>query len=178
MSFDYKIIRSSRRTLAIEIKKDASVTVRAPFSVSNGEIREFVNKKSAWIEKHLKEMKESKNSEAKSYTEKEIKELKTAEREIILPLAEYYSELLGVKYKSIKFNRAKTRFGSCSRNNSLNFSCFLMLYPREAIEYVVVHELCHIREHNHSKRFYALVKALLPDYKEREKLLKTGGKNN
>ena len=72
----------------------------------------------------------------------------------------------------IKITKAKKRFGSCNGKNSLCFSCFLMKYPMEAVDYVVVHELAHIKYHNHSKDFYNLINHYMPDYKQREKLLK------
>jgi predicted metal-dependent hydrolase len=77
-----------------------------------------------------------------------------------------------VKYSKVSITGAKTRFGSCSSSGNLCFSYRLMLYPNEAIEYVVLHELCHRVYMNHSKDFYDLIKRYMPDYKEREKLLK------
>ena len=79
---------------------------------------------------------------------------------------------MGVSPTGIKITTARKRYGSCSGKNSLCFSCFLMEYPEEAVDLVVVHELCHIREKNHGPRFYALLEHYLPDYKERKKLLK------
>ena len=73
---------------------------------------------------------------------------------------------------SVKVTSAKKRFGSCSAKNSLCFSLYLFDYPDKAIDYVVVHELAHIKEHNHSKRFWRVVENYLPDYKERDKVLK------
>ena len=73
---------------------------------------------------------------------------------------------------AVKINFAKTRFGSCSSKNSINFSAFLMLFPLEAVDYVVVHELAHIKYKNHQKEFYALVEKYMPDYKKRMALLK------
>ena len=86
---------------------------------------------------------------------------------------DYYSRLMNVKPTGIKITSAKKRFGSCSGKNSICFSYYLMLYPKEAVDYVVVHELAHIRHHNHSKDFYSFVSEFMPDYKEREKLWKT-----
>ena len=81
---------------------------------------------------------------------------------------------MGVSYEKVSINSAKTRFGSCSSRKTLNFSYRLALYPYEAIEYVCVHELAHLTEMNHSKKFWAIVEKYLPDYKERKKLLKRG----
>lgn len=86
---------------------------------------------------------------------------------------DYYSRLMNVKPTGIKITSAKKRFGSCSGKNSICFLYYLMLYPKEAVDYVVVHELAHVRHHNHSKDFYNFVSEFMPDYKEREKLLKT-----
>ena len=79
---------------------------------------------------------------------------------------------MGLVPAGIKITSARTRFGSCSGKNSICFSWRLMLYPPEAIDYVIVHELAHIRHHDHSPAFYALIEQHLPDWKVRMKLLK------
>ena len=93
--------------------------------------------------------------------------------EVYIPSrVEYYSRLMKLEPAGIKITKAKKRFGSCSGSNSLCFSCYLMLYSESAIDYVVVHELAHIKHHNHSNDFYKLIEKFLPDYKERIKQLK------
>ncbi len=172
MKLDYELIRSGRRTLAIEILRDGKVVIRAPHSMGMQDIEHFINEKAKWIEKHKQRaVSQPQKKPLDSYSEAEIAELKERARRVILPLAEHYASIVGVEYKSVKINRAKRRFGSCSEKNTLNFSCFLMLYPTEAVEYVVVHELCHILEHNHSRRFYSNIERVMPDYRSREKLL-------
>ena len=84
----------------------------------------------------------------------------------------YWAGVMGVRPTGIKITSARTRFGSCSGKNSLCFSLYLMAYPSEAIEYVVVHELAHIRHKNHSPAFYAEVERYLPDWRQRQTLLK------
>ena len=81
---------------------------------------------------------------------------------------------MGVRYTGLKITAAKTRFGSCNSKNSICFSLYLMSYPENAIDYVIVHELAHIKEKNHSSAFYKVVESVLPDYKDRRKLLKNG----
>ena len=88
------------------------------------------------------------------------------------PLVEKYSKLMGLKPSSVKITSAEKRFGSCSSKNGLCFSWRLLAYPTAAVEYVVVHELAHIKHHNHSAAFYALIEKYMPDYKERQRLLK------
>ncbi|MBR5506725.1 MAG: M48 family metallopeptidase [Clostridia bacterium] len=91
---------------------------------------------------------------------------------MIPPKVEYYSRIMGVKPSSVKITSAHSRFGSCSGKNAICFSYILMCYPEEAIDYVVVHELAHIKHHNHSRSFYNFIGKFMPDYKQREKLLK------
>jgi predicted metal-dependent hydrolase len=82
---------------------------------------------------------------------------------------------MGLRPAGVKITSAAKRFGSCSAKNSLCFSWRLMRYPEAAIDYVIVHELAHIRHKNHGRDFYTLIGAVLPDYRERKKLLKYKG---
>ncbi len=167
----YKLIRSARRTLALEISRDLTVTVRAPMNMPDEIIDGFVSKHEKWIEKKLAVMK-SREVKADNLTESEIAELKQKAKEIIPQKVERFAEIMGLAPTGVKITSAKKRFGSCSGKNSLCFSYRLMLYPDAAIDYVVVHELAHIKHHNHSAQFYKLVEKYLPDYKFRENLLK------
>ena len=166
---DYKVIRSRRRTMAIEITRDAQVVVRVPFLATSGQITRFVHGHTAWIEKHV--ARRLANPPI-TYTDEQIAELKRRARSTIPERVAYYSERMGLTPAGITINAAKTRFGSCGTTNRLNFSCLLMRYPPQAIDYVVVHELAHLRHRNHGREFYALIERYLPDYREREKLLK------
>lgn len=91
--------------------------------------------------------------------------------DLLLPMAAKYAQCFGYEPLKISINKAKTRWGSCSAQNHLNFSCYLMMAPTEAIEYVIVHELAHIKQHNHSKEFWREVEKCMPDYKQRKALL-------
>ena len=170
---DYKIIYSSRKTLALQVNANGELVVRAPERARKRDIEAFVLKNSEWIQRaRQRARKRAQNTPVYPESEEEIQRLKALAKQIIPPKVEYYSQIIGVKPERVSINRAKTRFGSCSAKNTLNFSCFLMLYGEEEIDYVVVHELCHIKEKNHSPRFYALVQRVLPDYKQRERKLK------
>ena len=105
-------------------------------------------------------------------TESDVEQLKALAKRILPQKVEYYAKIMGVKPKSVKITSAHSRFGSCSGDNAICFSYILMRYPEEAIDYVVVHELAHIRHHNHSRSFYAFVGKFLPDYKKREAMLR------
>lgn len=172
---NYSIIRSKRKTLCLEIDKELNIKVRAPYRASDYEIEHFVHSHEGWVKKHLKIAKNRKNNLPAMPEKVEEKEhLKNILRAVIPKKVEYYSSLLDLYPTGIKYTSAKTRFGSCNGKNSLCFSCMLALYPEEAVDYVVVHELCHIKYKNHSKEFYNLISTVLPDYKEREKILKYG----
>ena len=169
---NYEIIRSKRRTVSLQVKLDGRIVVRAPLHTSEKAINDFVIKHADWIKKKQDLVKAVQDTE--DFDENEVKELKARLKEIITPILEHYSEKMGVSYDKFSINSAKSRLGSCSSKKTLNFSYRLMLYPYEAIEYVCVHELAHLREMNHSKKFWAIVEAYLPDYKARKKLLKRG----
>lgn len=168
MLFEYEIIRSSRKTLAVQVDGDCKITVRAPYRVSEKEIERFVYDKKEWLEKAvLKQMQRSKGK--REYTDEEIEQLRLKAKAVLPDKIKYYSEIMGVTPKSIKINSAKKRYGSCSGENNLNFSLYLMDKDERFIDYVVVHELAHIRHHNHSKAFYSFIEEFMPDYKERKK---------
>ena len=168
----YELIRSRRRTLALEITKDCRVLVRAPLRLSQAKIDAFVSSHEAWIQTHLEQQRQRMASAPPPPTPEDIAALKVRARAILPEKVSYWSEKMGVRPTGLKITTARKRYGSCSGKNSLCFSCFLMDCPEKAIDLVVVHELCHIREKNHGKGFYALLEQYLPDYKARKKLLK------
>ncbi len=168
---EYSIIRSRRKTLTLEVTATLEVIVRAPLTMSDGDIEKFVIKNSAWIERARE--KHRINSENTVYlSDKEVNELYKKAKEILPVRVKYYAEIMGVTPTKITITHAKKRFGSCSGKNALCFSVQLMACHPEAIDYVIVHELAHIKHHNHSKDFYAFIEKYMPDYKRREKLLR------
>lgn len=168
---DYTLIRSSRKTLALEVSREGEVIVRAPIRASRGDIERFVEKHEAWLEKALARQSERREKHPEP-TAEEQKELIKRAREILPAKIEKYAALMGAAPTGVKITSAAKRFGSCSGKNSLCFSWRLMSYPEAAIDYVVVHELAHIKHKNHGREFYAFIESVLPDYKEREKLLR------
>lgn len=168
----YQLIRSRRKTLALEITEDCRVVVRAPRTLSRAQIDACVESHAAWIESHLKIQRERAHTRPPAPTEDEIAALKAQAWSILPPKIAFWSEKMGVTPTGLRITTARHRYGSCSGKNSLCFSCFLMNCPDAAIELVVVHELCHILEKNHGPGFYALLGRYLPDYKERRSLLR------
>ena len=168
----YELIRSRRKTLALEITADCRILVRAPMRLSQARIDAFVESHAGWIARHLERQRQRAGKMPPAPTESEIEALKKKARAVLPEKVAFWSQKMGVKPTGIKITTARKRYGSCSGKNSLCFSCFLMNYPEEAIDLVVVHELCHIKVRNHGPDFYALLEQYLPDHKERKKLLK------
>ena len=174
-----RIIRSSRRTLSLQVKNDGQVIVRAPKHITLQEIAAFVRKNSAWLHKHLEKVRKEKELNAASpvqpLTMEDIQKLADEALRVIPGRVAHFAPLVGVTYGRITVRNQRTRWGSCSSKGNLNFNCLLMLAPPGILDYVVVHELCHRKEMNHSPKFWAEVAKVMPDYKERQKWLRTEG---
>ncbi|MBQ4613251.1 MAG: M48 family metallopeptidase [Clostridia bacterium] len=170
---EYTLVRSSRRTMSLEITVDLRVLVRAPFLCSKREIDRFVTAHADWIEKHVAIQRRRNEEEAARQVSPEEEMRLRALAQSVIPLrVAYYSEVMGLVPTGVRITSARKRFGSCSSKNSLCFSWRLMQYSLEAIDYVVVHELAHIRHHDHSAAFHALVESVLPDHRARRALLR------
>jgi len=169
---EYRIIRSSRKTIAIEIKANGALLVRCPRRMSMEDIRKFVQSKESWIEKHSIDPDAV---EQPPYTGEELLQLRKLARELVEARAAHYAPLVGVEYNRIAIRALRTRWGSCSTRGNLNFNCLLALVPPDVLDYVVVHELCHRKQMNHSRAFWAEVEAVLPDYKTGKGWLRENG---
>ena len=165
---DYRIIRTRRKTIGLEISPDLQITVRAPYHLSDVRIREFVESKQTWILKHLAIMQDRQAHDpipAGVISDKELRHM-TEEARIIIPeRVKYFAKIIGVTYGQITIRHQKARWGSCSSSGNLNFNCMLMATSPELIDYVVVHELCHRKQMNHSPLFWKEVEEILPDYR-------------
>ncbi len=175
------VVYSDRKTLGLEVGRDGHVTLRSPRKMADKTLQTFAQQKEGWIiEKYLmmegKRKKEGKQ-ELPDYVKhpdlekryRELARVKLKER------AEYFSRKMGVSYERISIRAAKTRWGSCSGKGNLNFHWKLILMPPQVLDYVVVHELAHRKEMNHSPAFWAEVERILPDYREQRKWLKVNG---
>ncbi len=174
---EYTVVRSHRRTMAIQVDTAAKVIVRAPLRVSDKTINEFVMQKRDWIEANVKKMQERLEDRAvlPALTEEERRALIGRAMEVIPARVAYFAPLVGVSYGRITLRNQKTVWGSCSSKGNLNFNYMLAAFPGEVLDYVVVHELCHRKEMNHSEKFWAEVERIIPDYKVHRKWLKDKG---
>lgn len=169
---DYTLIRSSRRSIAVQIKPGGQVIVRAPQEVSDLQVRRFVEKHRERILQHVHTMALVPSPKAPSA--EEVGQLYARALSILPEKVAHYTQLLGQKAEGITVTYAKTRFGSCSTKGRLCFSYLLMRYPEAAIDYVVLHEAAHLIHHNHSPAFYQTIARHMPDFRAREALLKQG----
>jgi predicted metal-dependent hydrolase len=211
-----QIIRSKRKTLALIVKPDGTLVVRAPLRTAEKSIWEFMENHTEWIEKKRAEALAALPLAPRQYVSGEIfmylgqsypleivkgqkkpllleENFKLAEsaqataklvferwyrmqaKKILNERVSKYASQYCLQYKKIGITSARTRWGSCSANGSLNFSWRLIMAPIEVVDYVVVHELAHTVFHNHSKRFWKKVETIMPDYKERKKWLRKNG---
>lgn len=210
-----KIIRTKRKTVALQIAENGALIVKAPLNITDDEIHRIISKHSRWIEKRKKQIqlrnlmsfkkKKFINGEGFLYLGKYYKlfivenqseplrfydgfylskDVLSSAREIFIAFykkmayqkiserVNFYATKLNLRFNKIRINNAKTRWGSCSSKGNLNFSWRLVMAPMSVIDYVVVHELVHLIEKNHGKEFWAKVRSVLPDYKERADWLK------
>ena len=165
----FTLIRMRRKTLYIRIKEDLSVEVKVPTRTPNSEVNDFVRRHEKWIIKHTERLK---NITKIELSDSDITRLKKEAAVYLTDKTKHYSDIMKLYPSSVMITEARTRFGSCSPKNAICYSYRLMLYPEKAREYVVVHELAHIKHKNHGKDFYKTIENILPDYKERRELLK------
>ena len=175
MEGQLEVIRSRRKTVSLEIRRDLTVVVRAPWHMSDQAIRSFLRDKQTWIEGHLAQAMERRRELLPPFTEGQLLELKQQATRAIPARVAWFAPAVGVSYGRVAIGRQISRWGSCSAVGNLNFNCLLMLCPPEVLDYVVVHELCHRKHMNHSRAFWAEVERVLPDYQMRRNWLKEHG---
>lgn len=171
MMITYQILYSRRKTLAIQVKRDGQVVVRSPFGVLEKQIDGFVSSHKVWIQKQL-EAVEKRREQTRTFSEEEEKQYRKAAREVLSRKTAWWAKTMQVDYGRIAIRSQATRWGSCSSLGNLNYNWKLILLPEPIQDYVVVHELAHRIEMNHSARFWAVVEQYLPDYQERRKQLR------
>lgn len=169
-----RIVKTDRKTMALQIEENGQVTVRVPRTVTTAQAEDFARRHETWILKTREKMLKN-VSQRRFYTDAEKKRGKerlSRKLEERLPL---FSSAMGVSYGKVSIRDQKTRWGSCSGKGNLNFNWKLSLVPDEILDYVAVHELAHRIEMNHSANFWREVEKILPDYRERRKWLRDNG---
>ena len=171
-------VRSSRKTLAVQIRADGTVIARAPLRMPKDRILYFLSEKASWIRMQQGRMQERENMRQQARIHLDAaqeKELRERAKSVLAQRTAYFARQVGVTYGRITVRDQKTRWGSCSQTGNLNFNFRLILAPPEVLDYVVVHELCHRRQMNHSAQFWQEVAQVLPDYRKRKAWLTENG---
>ena len=173
---DYTLIKSRRKTISLEIRGDELI-VRAPNRTTRREADDFVRRHERWIQKKRRQIAErsAREQAAPKLRDEELDALAVQAKAYIPQRVAYYAQIMGVEYGRVTLRCQKTRWGSCSAKKNLNFNILLMLTPPEVIDSVVVHELCHLRQMDHSPRFYEQVRAVYPEYDLWNRWLKENG---
>jgi len=177
-NFKYTIIRTRTRRISAKLNiKTGVFEVKAPLFYPKSEIEKFLFEHRRCLEKdYLSYEKEKNIAEKERISDEEIKEYRKIAPEHFRKLADKYASILGVQYKNITIRMQKTRWGSCSIKGNLNFNLLLFGAPAEVLESVVAHEICHLKNMNHSKRFYDDLLKIFPNYRECDKWLKENGR--
>lgn len=160
--------------MALKVEEDGTITVRAPYRVSVRDTDRFVEGHKEWIFSRIA-MYEKQKAMKRTYSEAEREAGKKLAKKVFAEKCRSYSVQMGVTYGTISIREQKTRWGSCSAKGNLNFNWKLVLMPEEILDYVVVHELAHRIQMNHSPAFWAIVERFVPDYKARRQWLKVNG---
>ncbi len=184
-SISVKLINKKRnRNIYLRVKSVNLIEISANIFFTISDAKKLIDNKRNWIEDRLKFLKENSLKEDQylflgdkrhlNFTMKKLDEFyRVKSKEIIPPLVDLYSKKMNLYPTSIKFRKNKNTWGSCNYRNGLNFNILLIKYPIKIVEYVVIHELAHIKHKNHSKEFWNLVENYCPDYKKIMKLFKT-----
>lgn len=169
------VVRSRRKTLVISIVDSSHILVKAPISTKDIEIYRFLDDKKDWLIKNISFMQKI-DSEKVELSDDRLSLMKREAKKILPEKCDYYAKILGVSYNRITIRHQRTVWGSCSGKGNLNFNVLLMAMPDDVQNYVVIHELCHLKEMNHSPKFWELVSTVMPDYMVKRRYLKTEGK--
>ncbi len=174
---EYRVLRSRRRTLSIEITRTGELLVRAPLHTPERLIRAFVLGRADWIEAHMAAflLRRAEAEAQPRLSPEELAGLRAEAKRLLEARSAFFAPLLGVSWAKLTVRTQRTRWGSCSAAGNLCFNALLVLAPPEVLDYVVVHELCHRKEMNHSPAFWAEVEKLVPDYPAQRKWLKDEG---
>ena len=163
---EYTLIKSWRKTLSITVKH-SEIIVRAPYLTSRSTLERFLFKNQAWIDKKLATQRDT-----QPLSMHQIQDLKNKAKTYIPKRVDEIARKFWKTYNRIKITSASTRWGSCTSKKNLNFSYRLMACPKHVIDYVIIHELAHLKEMNHSYKFWKHVSEMKPDYKNDELWLK------
>lgn len=172
IDFEYNIVRSRRkRTLGIVIGRDGSVEVRIPWHASETDARRFLEEKQDWVRKNRARVLERRElSKARNWDQVRAEIypwICSGGGRMFMDKVASWAERMGVEYNRIAIRDVRSRWASCSSKRNLSFSWKVFVMPERLVDYLIVHELAHLKHMNHSPAFWAVVKEYIPDYKAR-----------
>lgn len=167
MDINYEVKRSPRaRRMRVTIHRDGRVVATVPRLFDLKILDKFVQEKKEWIIERVQKFLASPLRFVKNSSKKDLKKYRVEVLVLVKERLEYYNKFYNLKYNRISIRNQKSRWGSCSRKGNLNFNYKILQLPAEIRDYIIVHELCHLQEFNHSKNFWDLVSQTVPNYKE------------
>lgn len=163
----YNLRRSYRaRLMRLTVKRNGEIFLTLPYGMSSKYAERFITQKSHWISHTLDHFHATEGNFFLEYNEKDFLVYREKAKLLAQQRVTYYNALYGFKVHNITIRNQRSRWGSCSKRGNLNFNYKIALLPEALADYVIVHELCHLREFNHSKKFWNLVSLAIPNYKE------------
>ena len=168
----YTLKKSIRaRRMRIVVRHDGSVVATMPVGSREVVIEKFIRDKARWILDKVALVEGFSRASVAHHGRAHYLKHKESARTLVMARVAHYSDRYGFKYESISIRNQKTRWGSCSKNGNLNFNYNIAFLPEPLADYIIVHELCHLKEFNHSKKFWALVESIIPAYQTLRKEL-------
>lgn len=170
----YQLKKSARaRRMRLAVFCDGSVVVTAPQYFENNFVEKWIREKADWILGKIKHFEKKGFRAIPQRSRGEYKKYKTQARKLAKERLEHYSKIYGIFFGRISIRNQKTRWGSCSKNGNLSFNYKIVKIAPHMADYIIVHELCHIQEFNHSRNFWSLVAKTIPDYKNIRRQIKS-----
>ena len=170
---DYTLRESKKaKRMRLTIHSAGDFVVTKPFKLNEDLVEKFIKQKANWILSKLKYFKQFKNNPLFINNKKHYLEHKEEALKFISERVDYYNNIYGFDFNRISIRNQKTRWGSCSNKKNLNFNYRIMFLPKRMADYIIIHELFHLKEMNHSKKFWNLVAEAIPDYLEIRKDLR------
>lgn len=170
---NYRLRRSHRaKNLRLTISATAGLAVTKPSHLSDWLVEIYLKRKADWILQGLKRFQQNNNFKTAGDKRARYQKYQAQAGRFINERVEIFNQLYNYSYKRISIRNQKTRWGSCSKKGNLNFNYRLLFLPKELADYIVVHELCHLKEFNHSRQFWSLVEQTVPDHKQLRRRLK------
>ena len=167
MNIQFLIKKSDRaKRLRLAVYADAQVVVTVPKGVSKALVEKFITQKSEWIEDKVAYFSQFKNKQITKTSEADFVKYKNEALKLATERVEHFNASYGFSYKQINVKNQKTRWGSCSTRGNLNFNYKIIFLPETVRDYVIVHELCHLKEFNHSRKFWNLISKTIPELSE------------